>query len=158
MWKRMEVTGTSIPLSILFQTCPYQFTNRKLEPQLVNISILLWTSVWTVQTLFNRLGLKYFFLFFFSLHQTWSLLLSDYHPVHRLFFFFFLEQESFNVYIMEMFHSSAVDDITIIPKINFLYLKEKIRTNEFTACMPLGKSGNKKYIAWMISLNIFTVF
>lgn len=65
----------------------------------------------------------------------------------QIIFFFFLEQESFNVYIMEMFHSSAVDDITIIPKINFLYLKEKIRTNEFTACMPLGKSGNKKYIA-----------
>lgn len=60
---------------------------------------------------------------------------------------FFLEQESFNVYIMEMFHSSAVDDITIISKINFLYLKEKIRTNEFTACIPPGKSGNKKYIA-----------
>lgn len=70
---------------------------------------------------------------------------------------FFLVQESFNVYVMEMLHSSAVDDITIISKINFLYLKE-MRTSEFTACIPLGKSGNKKYTAWMISLYIFTVF
>lgn len=96
---------------------------------------------------FQQTWFKVFFFIFFFPYIKHDLCCFQTIIQFTDYFFFFLEQESFNVYIMEMFHSSAVDDITIIPKINFLYLKEKIRTNEFTACMPLGKSGNKKYIA-----------
>lgn len=52
----------------------------------------------------------------------------------------FCVQERFNIYIMEKLHSRTVDDITILSKINFLYLKE-IR---FTACISLGESEKKE--------------
>lgn len=55
----------------------------------------------------------------------------------------FYVQERFSVYIIEKLHSSAVNDITILSKINFLYLKG-IRTSGFTACMSLGKSEKKE--------------
>lgn len=57
----------------------------------------------------------------------------------------FYEQERFSVYIMEKLHSCAVDDLTILSKMNFLYLRE-IRTSGFTACISLGKSEKKKCI------------